>query len=851
MLSKSEKRLKLRVWLVILASLTITFSALFWSYKSFIGLNNSIQQITEPNKKLTLINNLVQDFISAENNIQSYIITGNILLARKYEAQITEVRSSIQQLKIWSAQDTVQLQKIDSLEQTLDKKLLYLNSFLLAKKERQSTAFTELALDRINANTNDSLKLKREAYKRSDSSGNLKPLKTQKVVAKRETTNGIWGGIKKLFGSTVVTYDTIISETYSLSALNNNTNSDNTSLSTDSALIKVKEILTQAGDLESEMQRNLSTKELALLNQDQVFMSEIKSLIDDLKRNEKSLGDKKKEELLRSANRSTKIIASIGLSGILIGIILLSLIMKDITKASFFRGKLEKEKVRAEKLAKVKEEFLANMSHEIRTPLNSILGFSRLMKETSLSNEQETFIKAVNTSSDYLIELVNDILDYSKIESGKLQLVETPFSTKELADNTFQFFKLAAKQKSLDLHINVEEDVPERLIGDVFRIKQIINNLLSNALKFTKEGSIKVSFSGHWYKEVFYFSIQVTDTGHGIEPNKQDLIFESFTQENAFIANKFGGTGLGLGICKNLAKAMGGTISLESQKNKGTTFTVKIPLQKSDQIDTSTEEFISYTEQFFNAKVLVVEDDQFNAILIKTILNKYVDTVVILNDAEAAFDYMQENVNTIDLIFTDIKLPTISGDEFASRLRSLKIGTPIVALTAHVNISAANKILARGVNKVITKPYEEKDIVLTLREFLGSEKEGSKPKLKAIENSHSNNSIDLSDLNNFARGSQDALNEIIEELITNNSIQIKSFNQYLKNKSWNLLADLAHQMTPTYDHLKLFSISEALRTIELHAQLKNFKMAENIAIELLPKLRKYHKKISKLDATSV
>lgn len=386
------------------------------------------------------------------------------------------------------------------------------------------------------------------------------------------------------------------------------------------------------------------------------------------------------------------------------------------------RKQVEHELVEAKKLAeesgKIKEQFLANMSHEIRTPLNAIIGFSNLLL-TSQSNFNDTdrnSIKAIHSASEHLLAIINDILDVSKIESGKLVFEHMDFSLPELVNGVFDLFKLKSDQKSIDLICKIEEDVPIHLSGDPVRLNQVLVNLISNSLKFTDKGYVKLYISIDLQSED-EVSIQFTveDSGIGIPANKLESIFESFTQASNDTTRVYGGTGLGLTIVKNLVELQRGEISVNSKLKEGTIFRVKLPFKRlkkeykkkdiSNGIDPDT-----YPK---NLKVLMAEDNELNQVLSKSIFQKIGWDLDIADNGRIAWEKLQKN--TYDLILMDVQMPEMDGYQTTQKIRNELTPPfseiPIIAITAHSLQSELKKCMDAGMNDYISKPFKVKDLI--------------------------------------------------------------------------------------------------------------------------------------------
>jgi signal transduction histidine kinase/CheY-like chemotaxis protein len=397
------------------------------------------------------------------------------------------------------------------------------------------------------------------------------------------------------------------------------------------------------------------------------------------------------------------------------------ILYRDVNK----REKLEKELMitqkKAEDAAIIKEQFMANMSHEIRTPLNAILGFNHRLNKTHLNAEQQDYAKAIQSSGENLLAIVNDILDFSKIEAGMVRIEEIRFNLPSLLHSVTTMFFVQAKEKKVPVTLTIANNVPSLIMGDPTRLTQILINLIGNALKFTREGSINVLVNAEKIDEQnVTITFKVQDTGIGISQEKISEIFERFTQAKSDTSRIYGGTGLGLSIAKKLVELQAGTIGVESTKGKGSTFTFTIPYKVAENME---EEVKTETEKIEKVNVedkvhvLVVEDNLLNQKLAGLMLKDLGFDFDICGNGKLAVEKLK--AKTYNLILMDIQMPEMNGYETTDYIRhELKLTLPIIAMTAHAMPGEREKCISFGMTDYISKPIKELDLNNILSKYI-------------------------------------------------------------------------------------------------------------------------------------
>lgn len=499
-------------------------------------------------------------------------------------------------------------------------------------------------------------------------------------------------------------------------------------------------------------------------------------------------------------------------------------IVIDITEQKAVEEKLHKANREAEQSSMAKDVFMANMSHEIRTPMNAIVGLARQMQKTPLSAQQKIFIDSISAASSNLLVIINEILDFSKIEAGKLMIEQINFKLEDVICNAINIVASSAEDKSIQLNTHLDEDLFPVLLGDPFRINQILINLLSNSIKFTEKGSITISCAVRNIdscKQIVHIS--VTDTGKGMSPEYMSRLFDKFTQEDESITRKYGGTGLGMSIIRQLVELMHGEILVQSEQGKGTKVLISIPFTKGsvEKLPTKEQAQIN-TDILKGKKILLVEDNEMNRLVAKAVLEPY---EVIIDEAENGLLALGclKNKN-YDIVLMDMRMPVMDGIYASAIIRKeMSEQLPVIALTANATKADQQKCLEAGMNDFISKPFEEEHLVQVLTKWLGQE-----TILDTKKETNEDSQFKLFNLNTLkkiSRGNLDFEKKMLAVFVRECNATITGLEDACQQNDIEKIISVSHKIKTSLRNMNVDSIKADLVELETSSELHNDKHA--------------------------
>ena len=799
---KNKFTLKITVSYLLLIILGVIASYyIYTEVKDYIATENT----NENDSKLLKTNSFLAQLYEAESLSKLALQTKSKTNFAAYENKIDSLYINIDELKTLTDSD-YQHGLLDSLSALLNKKVTNINALRsLRLKDQTGTAI------------NSALK---EFDKLEESLGIIKPEGLAPNL--EELSPKAQSAIKK-----VADY---------LNANVPDENNPQQKAQTMDSVVQVSKNLLKDVQQENTLNENsLAVRETNINRTDIELSQQLRSILSSFEQEiiMNSISSSiKKETFLK---RSIRLAVIAAILGFLVVAVFTFILNRDFWKANLYREKLEKEKAYSESLLKSREQLIATVSHDLRTPLNTISGYATIIEESKNTADNKEHITHIKSATTYVNNLVNDLLDFSQLEAGKMIAKNSTFRLDRLIQETSKNIASQYKNKEIELILNLDQSLENPIISDAFRLRQIISNLLGNAYKFTEKGSISLSGSVIDTNKSKKLILQITDTGIGISKEKQELIFKEFTQAESDTDKKYGGYGLGLTITKKLTELLGGAVTLKSEINVGSTFTLEIPVAFGEKINESQHEHTALE----SLKILVFDDDTAFLKLIGEMLKSAGIEAHLFSD----FNNYQTNANfDFDAVLTDIEMPIVTGYEVVDKLKSGSYPSfkdqPIIAMTGRRGLSPEH-FIEKGFNKLIRKPFSKTELLQKLNEvFNNSEEEiiveSIKPHNKSTE------LYSLKTLKMFLGDDKNALDEVLLIFIKDTEENSNQLDTAVKNIDVAQINKTAHKMLPMFRQLE---INTAIPILEIFEVLK---IDENTFEKLMIKNDKLQKEINVL-----
>ncbi|AXB55613.1 hybrid sensor histidine kinase/response regulator [Flavobacterium fluviale] len=597
--------------------------------------------------------------------------------------------------------------------------------------------------------------------------------------------------------------------------LNQNIPDDSTNTlskkASDSILANSKKLLSTVKMKAEKKKESLNFEENKLLQNEMAISDQLRKVLRIIER-EIIINSIKNNSLKeKSLKRVNEIVTASAVIGLLLTVFFSILIVSDYSKSKAYKKQLEIANFKTKNLLKSREQLISTVSHDLKTPLSTIVGYSELLGNSEITTKQSYFVKNIKNSSEYITQLVQDLLDFSKIEAGKIAIEKVPFLLPEIVEDVAKNIQTVYKEKNIDLIINVDEKFQQRIVGDPFRLKQILTNIIGNAYKFTEEGHIRVAA---YENDTNTFTISVQDTGIGIEKGNQKLVFEEFAQANENIEKKYGGTGLGLSICQKIISILGGTLTLDSIYGKGSTFKIELPLIFDNSQPAATESK-SKTVKNSKKQTFIVVDDDINLLnLTSGVLKQEQHQVFSFTNASKALETIQHT--PFDFVITDIQMPEIDGFLFLEKLQELPDtifkNQPVIALTGRTDLDLSVYKNA-GFTTVVKKPYSPKILLETIQHILDHEEIPATEFSETTED-QSSQMYSLDTLKDFLGHDELALKEVLKSFIDSSAENIGLLQTAIQEKNHEEIKSIAHRIAPMFKQIQANEIGQILKNLE-------------------------------------
>jgi signal transduction histidine kinase/DNA-binding response OmpR family regulator len=753
---------QIKVGLLMLLAVLLLSAIGYYSYHNISSIVSSIHVDSEPDLRIHAIREISMDLEKAENSVRLYTITNDSNDLRPYLKVIWHINEKIKRLRNDEANDSLILQQTDTIAYLIRRNINIWQELLdLTNTDHLSKDLKHLS-DSLNIASANALKPEKGLFNKVLNRKYKSPINEVELI----------NNLNKLEQNDRITREKMIAREAELA-------------------VTGSQIRLKFYDIISRME------------------NEVKDRI-NIKAGEANV----------LAEKTYRLIMLFALTGTLLAIVVMFIIMRYARTTHDYQLALEKSKNEAEKLARTKELFMADMSHEIRTPVTAISGFTEQLLHEKLDDHVTKTLKIIKSSSDHLAEIINDILDFSKLENDKLVLEQANFSISKVLEDVYSMFGKQAERNQTTMSYSISPDTPDILLGDAFRLKQILINLISNAVKFTSDGkvhySVKSVDNGPTNLEIV---LEVIDTGIGIEENKLDTIFDDFTQAEMSTTRKYGGTGLGLSIVKKLVLLYKGSIEVQSRKNVGTHITCHLRMGKGDpaQVRSDTAPAPEVPDAIRKLNVLIVDDEEYNRLLFKTILMRWKIRFSEASNGAEAIDLARKN--HFDLVFMDARMPVMDGLIASRTIRDeLKISQDemsIICISAGSVNDDWQKYEDAGMNAFLEKPFTEEMLMTTITEVMRQLPLKNLPhEQEPVTSTADPDLINLKNLYHLAGDDKQFAKQMLETFLETTTKGLHEMKEAAAFGDWKTAGELAHKLLPPGRHIGAAHLILLLKKIE-------------------------------------
>lgn len=750
----------------------------YLAYKNLSSIVASINVDVGPGRKLMAIRDISMDLQKAENSFRMYSVTNNDKDLQPYYEVISGIDAKITSLREECSDSPLLMAQTDTISRLIEENIYIWNELLYLNQNHQVIDYLRQLPERLNITEEDDEKSEGGILKRVFSRSEKNRVDEQALITDLDR-------IEK--------EDQVVREKMKL---------QESHLASTSTGIK-----EQFHDLTAKMEDEVS--EILSVNAYEA-------------------------DLL--AGITYRWLTMFLASGVLLAILVVWIIARYVRKSEAYQVALQRSRDEAENLARTKEQFMANMSHEIRTPVTSISGFTEQLLHEPLDEKTLRKVNIIRSSSLHLERIINDILDFSKLQDGRMTLEQIHFNIRQVADEVYSMFYGLASKNNTVLSLFFDPEIPPVLLGDPYRLKQIMINLVSNSVKFTSNGTVSFSVNATAKKEgELFLNLEIADTGIGIEQDRIDSVFDDFTQEEMSTARKYGGTGLGLSIVRKLVDLHGGRLEIKSKKDHGTMVRCDIPYLTGEieKMNTDTGRLLTLPDTAAKLKVLIVDDEEYNRLLFKSILTRWGVENEEAEDGISALEKLR--TGKYDMVLMDMRMPGPDGAETTERIRNeLMISDaemPVICVSAAFTVDDIRKFRLSGMNAFLQKPFSEKSLADVILSVTGTGSgsgadpspvaDGMDDLTECITPAEGEpgtpdvpDRIKLSGLYRIAGGDEQFAREMLVVFMADAEKSIEEMTELVKIGNLNTIAEISHKLIPKCRHIGAAGMASILTAIE-------------------------------------
>ena len=796
-MQEASKNTKLKVIGGYSLLFLLTLLSTILIYKQITKLIVNEGNSGDTSRRLFIVSNTINNLYEAETISNAFIQTGMSKYFRKYVEILDRTEQNIDTLRYMTTR-LEQISRLDSINNLLDNKMHNLQDLVYVKRSFVPEDFYNKAIASIESGK-DSLPTFPDVRPRYITTFDTSYIKIER---KKRRRNSEPDSILNVTRSYHIVYDTLNSP--QMSSLRN----------TDTVVNILRNTWQNVQKQNKDINKQISAREYALIKQSTNISDKLKRILSEYEKEEIHHATRKQETREKTVTTMIHIFAVVAATAFLLVVFFTFFILRDLSRSNRYRRELESANRYADQLLKSREKMILTVTHDIKAPLSSILGYIELLTNTPVSERQRYFLKNMQGSSNHILKLVGNLLDFSKLENNKMQVEEVVFNPARLFQEIIDNFMPLAANKNLELQSKFGKDLNSDFKGDALRIRQIITNILSNAVKYTVEGRIR--FTAVTTTDDKRIVLKIEDTGSGMTSEEQKTIFEELTRLKSHSAIE--GTGLGLTLTLKLIHLLQGEMKLESEPGKGSCFTISLPLLKAPAGSTpptpAKVTTIPTNREAKNLQVLLVDDDPLQLAMTSNLLsNLGIHTATTTNPTEVVTRLKSSHY---DLMFSDIQMPEMSGFDLVKLIRSLPDGLarelPIVALSADAD-KTEDEYIKAGFTAYLSKPFRSAQLVQLITRLTQCHITQKIP-AENIRPQEQTRIYTLKNIAQFTDNDPEALRSILHDFISSTDEHIKQLAQFREQKQWDGIPRLAHKMLPLFRQLEAVSIVEILQKLE-------------------------------------